>query len=87
MDVRNRRLDTAGRVLQCLFDDKKGTQEYECHENQLKQMKMEFGIDYRLDKQLEYLKKSGVVFYSKIGSVKYVFERLRLKKFREYFKS
>jgi hypothetical protein len=81
MDARERRLETAKRVLQFLLDAEKDNneEEYKIHLGQLKTMKKEYGIYYRLD--------HPTVFYSKWGAVKYVFERLDLKKFRRSLKS
>jgi hypothetical protein len=59
MDVRKRRLDTAGRVMTYLLDAKKEgkDEEYKIHLRQLEKMKNEFGIHYDI--------KTGKVFYPK----------------------
>jgi hypothetical protein len=59
MDVRKRRLDTAGRAMIFLLDAKKegNEKEYKIHLRQLEKMKIEFGIHYDIEK--------GKVFYPK----------------------
>jgi len=53
MDVKNRVLNTAKIVMQCLVDAKKENkqEDYKGYLQQLETMKREFGIDYSLDHQ------------------------------------
>jgi hypothetical protein len=57
MDIRNRRLDTAKRVMEFMLDAKRKKENYESYLEQLETMKREYGIHYDI--------KNGRVFYPK----------------------